>query len=97
MKLKIWGTGHSDQSSIRTLRSQEYVERFKARIKGSHNGGYSGKITIKKNGVNMILEARKGKNSSMKAKRYVPKELKPQEANTNLPEDNKDSRDKKEE
>ena len=45
----------------------------------------------------MILEARKGKNASMKAKRYVPKESKPQEANTNLPEDNKDSRDKKEE
>ena len=96
MKLKIWGTGHSDQSSIRTSRRQKYDERFKACIKGSHNGGYSGKITVKKNGVNMILAARKGKNASMKAKIYVPKESKPQETNTNLPEDNKDSRDKKE-
>ena len=48
-------------------------------------------MTIKKNGVSMILDARKGQNKSLmlylKAKRYSPEE---QEALTNLSEEKKD-------
>ena len=50
-------------------------------------GDTQDKITTKKNGVIMILDARKGKNESMmfyfKVKRYAPEG---QYANTNLPE-----------
>ena len=45
------------------------------------------KTTIKKNGVNMILEARKGKNDIkmfyLEAKRNAPEGSPPQEANIN--------------
>ena len=57
-------------------------------------GATQDKITIKKNGVNMILDAIKGKNAVMmfylKEKIYAPKGSKPQEVNTSLPEENKD-------
>ena len=47
------------------------------------------KINTKKNGVSMILDARKGENDIMifylKAKKYPPEV---QEVNNNIPEDN---------
>ena len=61
MKLKGWGNGQYDQSSIHTSSSQEYSKRFKANIKGIHNVDYSRKMTTNKNGVNMILDAIKEK------------------------------------
>ena len=52
---------------------------------------------ITKNDVSMILDARKGKNKSMmfylKTKRYAPEV---QEALTNVPEQKKETIDKKE-
>ena len=57
-------------------------------------GATQDKITIKKNSVNIILDAIKGKNAVMmfylKEKIYAPKGSKPQEVNTSLPEENKD-------
>ena len=48
--------------------------------KGATTGATKDKITIKKNGVNMILDTRKGKNEStmfyLKANRYYPEGLK---------------------
>ena len=53
--------------------------------KGATMGATQDKLTIKKNGVKMILDAREGENESMmfylKAKRYAPGG---QEAHTNL-------------
>ena len=66
--------------------------------KGSKIWATQDKMTIKKNGVKMILDAREGENESMmfylKAKRYAPGG---QEAHTNLPEGKKDVTDEKEE
>ena len=78
--------GEAYQIPIRTSSSQETLNLLEARIKGSQYGGYSRKIAIKKNSVNMILDAIKVENGSMMfyiaAKRYDPEG---QEANTNMP------------
>ena len=54
------------------------------------------KITMMKNGVSVVLDARKGQNKSMvfylKAKRYAPEG---QEALINLPEEKNDGNDEK--
>ena len=59
-------------------------------------GANQDKITIKKNGVSVIVDASKGQNKSMmfclKAKRY---DLEGQEALTNLPEEKNYGNDKK--
>ena len=60
--------------------------------KGDTMGDTEDKLTTK-NGVNMILDARKGKDYSMvlylKAKRYDPEGSKTKEANRNLPDQKK--------
>ena len=67
--------------------------------KGSLMGDTQGKMIIKKNGVNTILDARNGKDTSMmfylKAKIHTPERSNPQEENTNFQEDKKDINDKK--
>ena len=64
--------------------------------KGATMGATQDKIIIKKNGVSIILYARKGQNKSMmlylKAKIYSPEG---QEALTNIPEEKKDGNDEK--
>ena len=59
-------------------------------------GANQDKITIKKKGVSVIVDARKGQKKSMmlclKAKRYDPEG---QEALTNLPEEKNYGNDKK--
>ena len=54
-------------------------------------GATKEKITTKKNGVNIILDARKGKYGStvfyLKAKRYYPEGLSTQETRSNLTEE----------
>ena len=63
--------------------------------KGAMMGATQEKMTIKKNGVSMILDARKSQNKIMvfylKAKRYA---LEVKEAITNIPEDKKCGNDK---
>ena len=63
--------------------------------KGVTMGDTQDKMTIKKNGVSMILDEIKGKNVSMmfylKAKHYVPEVQVPL---TNIPEEEKDGNDK---
>ena len=58
------------------------------------------KITLKKNSVNIVLDTRKGENEStifyLKLKRYAPEGTKPQEANINLPEEEKYGNEEKE-
>ena len=52
-------------------------------------GATKDKMHIKKNGVNVILDARKGKNKSivsyLEAKIYAPEGSSTQETNINLP------------
>ena len=64
--------------------------------KGTTMGDNQDKITIKINGVSVIVDASKGQNKSMmfclKAKRYDPEG---QEALTNLPEEKNYGNDKK--
>ena len=64
--------------------------------KGTKMGANQDKITIKKNGVSVIVDASKGQNKIMmfclKAKRYEPEG---QEATTNLPEEKNYGNDKK--
>ena len=64
--------------------------------KGSAMGATQDKTIIKKNGVSMILDARKGQNNIMilylKVKRYYPEV---QEALINIPEKKNDTSDKK--
>ena len=61
-------------------------------------GANQDKMTIKKNGISMILDARKGQDKIiiyyLKEERYASEE---QEALTNLPEQKKEISDKKEE
>ena len=56
-------------------------------------GATQDKIAIKKNGVNMIQETRKGENESMflylNSNIYAPEGSKPQESNSNVPEEKK--------
>ena len=58
------------------------------------------KVTIKKNGFNIILDVRKGKHEIimfyLKAKRYISEGLQPQETDSNLPDENKYGDDEKE-
>ena len=69
--------------------------------KGSTMGDTKEKITINKNSVNMILDTRKGIYDGtmfyLRVKRYAPEGPKPQESNSNLPEEKKfqDENDKK--
>ena len=56
-------------------------------------GATKDKMHIKKNGVNVILDARKGKNKStvsyLEAKIYAPEGSSTQETNINLPQEKK--------
>ena len=92
------GNSEAYQNPVRTSIIQFFLSISRLVSKGSKIWATQDKMTIKKNGVIMILDARNGKKESMmfylKAKRYSPEG---QEANINIPEKNKYGNDDKEE
>ena len=96
-EVSIWTNGEAYQSPVHTPSSEKTFWAYQGSCQRVQKwGANQDKITIKKNGVSVIVDTSKGQNKIMmfclKAKRYEPEG---QEATTNLPEEKNYGNDKK--